>query len=498
MLSLLAATMAGQPVPKSPATESWCASAARPPLVGMYGPDMSAPLLRVRPTGAPMVDGLFAQGLAQEWNFNDRESLRNFQTAADLAPDCAICWWGVARALSSNINRQIMDFVAFNASVERAERALKPTDSQKVRDLVRTIGLLRTPVEHVVPGIMPMGPDAPLIWAGRMAYAEAVCALGEEDADLSALCADATMATSPWNYYENMRLSQGPGPLKSAFEPVLARLLRLTAPAAGPHALAQHLLIHLSEPRTGEYVHAMLGQDAADGLVQRYPGAGHLQHMPAHLYLRTGAYEAGVEASRLAAVANNDYLDRCLCPYVPAHNLYMGIWHALLLGNSAAALELAQVNMAQAAKYDVMPAGANCMRFDGFAGASKRGGWRSLVLTRFGRWAELVKLGHPAPCEAAKGPACTNERYMQLFAHGMAAEATGDVAHAEAIFDELQALAGFSADSGMDMLANPFDFTGTFPVPSLYLPCTFPVPSLCHPFDFTVLRYTSVLELAAR
>ena len=98
----------------------------------------------------PRVAGFMSQGLAQEWNFNQHESGRNFMHATTLEPGCAVCWWGIARSLASNINRQLLKRAEFNAAAENATRAARcdPHAGPKVRALVETIQLLRLPSEQ--------------------------------------------------------------------------------------------------------------------------------------------------------------------------------------------------------------------------------------------------------------------------------------------------------------------------------------------------------------
>ena len=95
---------------------AWCLNPRAPPQIGMYMPLASPRQLTGDSglTGLPLFSplaaaGFFAQGVAQEWNFNQHEALRNFEHVVELSPECAICWWGVARARGSNINRAIHD-----------------------------------------------------------------------------------------------------------------------------------------------------------------------------------------------------------------------------------------------------------------------------------------------------------------------------------------------------------------------------------------------------
>ena len=178
------------------------------------------------------------------------------------------------------------------------------------------------------------------------------------DPDLDILCADALMTTSPWDYYycggggtiesaPPCRMDQGSGTLRA--DMLLARGLlvrHMTNPRDGDqHPLTYHLLIHLTEPSGApEEETKTIGLQAADALMDMSPAAGHLQHMPAHVYMRLGMWSEGIAASEGAAKANQAYLDRCLEPYAHGHNLRMGGWHARMSGQLDLAIHFATLH----------------------------------------------------------------------------------------------------------------------------------------------------------
>ena len=377
----------------------WCEDSQAPPTLGMYGRVISTPLTGVVVSGVDEVDEMFAQGLAQEWNFNQVESRRNMEWVVSRAPNCAVCWWGLGRTHMANINRAA-NLTGVAIAARRAASTLHPSDGPKVQALVSAIQRL----------IVPDEANRSAIAAAQAAYGEAICASSvqsADDPDLGALCADAIMTQSPWAYHVHSRMADGPGPLKPALESIGILLARLNAPSASPHPLAQHLQIHLTEPLTGTLAATRMGQEAADALEGRLTSAGHLQHMPAHLYLRTGRWRDGLAASKAALVADARYLNRCLCPcarpcsssvlpfltyrrlclvhcrYAHSHNIDMGIWHALLLGNEAAAIKLARQHATDAAAYRLQSGGGGVACHSD--GVSTHSAWLSLVHTRFGR-----------------------------------------------------------------------------------------------------------------
>ena len=199
---------------------SFCGEAQPPPSPGMYGVAMSAPLKGLSAGDLPStleVRGLIDQGLAQEWNFNQHESLRNFRRAVELEPECALCWWALARAYGPNTNRGVFDQAMLNGATTRAsDLALSSQPSglpSKLQVLIQTAQAL----------VIPPGANSTVAAAARNAHASVTCSAADKwaddytsgrrwtarDDDLDALCADATMTTSPWDYYGTALMSQG-------------------------------------------------------------------------------------------------------------------------------------------------------------------------------------------------------------------------------------------------------------------------------------------------
>ena len=198
------------------AVMNWCAIPEPPPRVGMYGLPMSAPILSISERERPWtaeVRGLLAQGLAQEWNFNQHEALRNLRHAVELEPTCALCWWALARALGPNINRRVMDQDQLNSALEIALEALPASSvspiASKVAILIQTMQCLR----------IPAGSNRSVVLAARSLHDAMACSAAdqwehdyeaglretERDDDLDTLCADALLTSSAWDYYRQDR-----------------------------------------------------------------------------------------------------------------------------------------------------------------------------------------------------------------------------------------------------------------------------------------------------
>ncbi|MBX7533088.1 tetratricopeptide repeat protein [Qipengyuania sp. 1XM1-15A] len=263
----------------------------------------------------------FDQGIALTYGFNHKAAIRSFREAARLAPDCAMCWWGVALANGPNINAG-MDDAANRDALAALERATE----------------LAANASETERAIIAAQTQRYSFDADRAAldaqYADAMAALADANADnddLQILAAEAAMNTTPWNYWtEGKKAQPRIGKAVERIETVLARNPQ--------HPQASHLLIHLLEngpdPKQAEA--------AADELNRSGPRAlGHLVHMPAHIYYRIGRYGDSIEANIAAARADQAYLASApedalyRYGYYP-HNVHFLLTSAQMVGNMRA------------------------------------------------------------------------------------------------------------------------------------------------------------------
>ncbi|MBX7492225.1 tetratricopeptide repeat protein [Qipengyuania sp. 1NDW9] len=263
----------------------------------------------------------FDQGIALTYGFNHKAAIRSFREAARLAPDCAMCWWGVALANGPNINAG-MDDAANRDALAALERASKlAVDASETERAIIAAQKERYSLEG----------DRPALDAR---YADAMAGLADANAgndDLQILAAEAAMNTTPWNYWTEAKEAQPRiGKAVERIETVLAR--------NPEHPQASHLLIHLLEngpdPKQAEA--------AADELNRSGPRAlGHLVHMPAHIYYRIGRYGDSIEANIAAARADEAYLASApedalyRYGYYP-HNVHFLLTSAQMIGNMQA------------------------------------------------------------------------------------------------------------------------------------------------------------------
>lgn len=335
------------------------------------------------PEGHPDVAALFQAALAHLWGFNNVEALRGFRTAAALAPDCALCHWGIAQSLAPNINYGIEDQAAFNVAVRDAAR------------LAAEQPLLTSKTKHLIASIQSLV-AAPPATGNVSAYAHALCG-NVTDADTAAMCANAAMAATPWNYYEG-EAGGSHFPLKPKLRPIKTMLLDHVRGGDGgtPHAFTIHLLIHLMEPTNAPASFRWQAVEAAQALYSTHgealaPAQGHLTHMPAHLFLRVGRYASGVDTSLRTEANNQRYLSRCLHPYAHGHNLKMLTALARFAGMSAIAMEGARNVTSALAGPELTPAGkVACIDCAGPSSPEA-----VLTLARFARWEEVLSEAVP-------------------------------------------------------------------------------------------------------
>ena len=290
----------------------------------------------IEKAGAPLLNGLgshsftisskvegvqdyFNQGLIMAYAFNHAESIRSFKAAQKLDPNCAICFWGEALALGPNINvtsdgKAIMSPQERLDAFERTNKAMSLIEfaSPKEKDFILTLKSRYN--GDVNSSRVPLD----------IAYAEAMEALSSkypDDTDAASLYAEALMNTMPWNYWAEDG-NPKPDTIKviNTIESVLDK--------DPNHPLAIHLYIHAVEASSDPG----RAEEAADRLADLVPGAGHLVHMPSHIYWRVGRYEDASLANIAAAKVDEEYISQCNAQgFYPAlyypHNVHF-LWAA--------------------------------------------------------------------------------------------------------------------------------------------------------------------------
>ena len=324
-------------------------------------------------TKSPVAQEYFDQGLRLVYGFNHDEAKRAFDEAARLDPDCAMAYWGSALTLGPNYNMQ-MDPEHVKSAYASMKKALALATKVTPAERAYIEALSKRYAE--IPNTDRKALD--------VAYADAMRSVATrfpEDSDALTLFAEAMMDLRPWDLWTKDGTMQ-PG-TKEIIETLRAALTK-----APGNPGANHYYIHAVEMSA----HPEEGLEAALRLPGLVPGAGHLVHMPGHIYMRMGRYGDAALANVPAVAADRKYIATArpsgMYPmmYYP-HNIHF-IWSAsLMAGRSADALKAAK-ELDQAVPLDAIKAMPMLEYFTGT---------NLFALVRFGRWDEVLAAAPPSP-----------------------------------------------------------------------------------------------------
>lgn len=364
-------------------------------------------------TKKPEAQRFFDQGLLLAYGFNHAEAERSFREAARLDPECAICWWGAAWALGTNYNVAMQD-EAVPVAWEHLQHALAlaPKASEKERAYIAALAERYTP-EAV--------PDR-----GRYerAYSDA---MGEvmrrfpDDVDAAVIFAESRMNLIPWDLWT----PEGePRPETAEAIPALESVLERSP----RHPQALHLYVHAMEKVSPERA-----EEAADGLRGLVPGAGHLVHMPSHIYQRVGRYEDSLAVNREADRSDEAYVAQCHAQGIyplayHSHNVHFIFAAAAMSGRSEEAIAAARKLSERHDEHGELMRQPDLLMLQSYYSVPFQ------ALVRFGKWEEI--LAEPQP--EADLP---YTQAMYRYARGIAFVRRGDLAAAEAELAPLSALA---------------------------------------------------------
>ncbi|CUS38684.1 Tetratricopeptide repeat (TPR) protein [Candidatus Nitrospira nitrosa] len=363
-------------------------------------------------TTVPLAQRYFDQGLRLYYAFNHQEAIRSFQEGTRLDPDCAMCYWGIALAYGPNINAP-MDAtngrLAYSAIQQAVQRV--PGVSDREQAMIQALAM-----RYVAE---PSTDRAELDAAYSRAMADVVQRF-TDDFEAKTLYAESLMDLSPWNYWT------AEGNPRPNTELLLSRLEQVLAAEPG-HPGANHFYIHAVEAVQPERALA-----AAERLAGLMPGAGHLVHMPGHIYIRVGRYEDAIKANEHAVHADETYfrdhnpaVGIYVLGYYP-HNYDFLAFAVSMIGREAQAI--AAVDKVAA----LVP--QELLHEPGMAFLQHHQTRKLQMRVRFGRWDELL---------SAEGPAedLLHARAIWLYAHGRALVARGHLKAADATLVQLRAIA---------------------------------------------------------
>jgi tetratricopeptide (TPR) repeat protein len=345
----------------------------------------------------------FDQGMILVYGFNHDEAARSFRRAAELDPRMAMAHWGLALALGPNYNETTIPAERLKAAREAVQKGLQVAAEAKAPEHERAY--LETLAKRFS---ADAGADQKALW---VAYREAAGALMRrypDDADAATLYADATMILNAWRLFTpDGKPAEGTEEVISILEEVLRR--------DPEHIGAHHLYIHAVEAsHTPER-----GLLSADRLAALSPAAGHLVHMPAHIYMRTGDYGRAAESNEWAAKADEEYLKNGGPRGIYSAAYYSHNLHFLAAAYSMQGRYAESVAAARRLERNVEPYLKDLPFFESFLPT------RLVIAARFGRWDDVVS----APEPPASTP-ITNAFWH--WSRGMAAAAAGKTGEAEA------------------------------------------------------------------
>lgn len=364
----------------------------------------------------------FNQGINLSYGFNHAEAMRAFREAARLDPTCAMAYWGQALVLGPNINMPMPPEAEPQAHklIQKAIE-LKRHASSKERDYIDALAKRYS------------GDAKPDRIALDHAYAKAMQSLVKkypDDLDAATLYAEALMDLRPWNYWTRDGVPY-------AETPEIISLLESVMKRNPNHPGACHFYIHAVEAtKSPERAEA-----AADRLFKLMPGAGHMVHMPSHIYFRVGRYADASKANSQASAVDEQYIAQCrsqgIYPlaYYP-HNLHFLYSAASFEGNSELTI-LAAEKVAAAIPHHALK---DFPMLQGFVAIPE------LALARFGKWEQILKLPPP-------GHDTLFLKGIRHYVRGTALAATQRIDEAS---KELESLKGILADKALDDMPASF------------------------------------------
>jgi tetratricopeptide (TPR) repeat protein len=379
-------------------------------------------------TADPRAQLFINQGLNLTYGFNHAEAGRAFAEAARLDPNLAMAYWGQALVLGPNINAA-MDAEAEPRALALIQKAMALRDRAPARE--------RAYIEALSARYTGKPDDRS---AADRAYASAMkqlTAAFPDDLDARTLYAESLMDLRPWGYWtRDGRPYDETREIESTLAAVIAK--------HDTHPGALHLWVHLWES-----VDPKRAEAEADRLVPLMPGAGHMVHMPAHIYQRIGRHADVIRVNQMAARADEDYIAQCraqgLYPlaYYP-HNLHF-IW----MGASASGQKTLAMESARKL--------AGAVPAEALKGAPILQGFLVVpyyAMVRFGEWDQI--LADPGPAHAT-----AFTRGVYSYARAMALIARNRLDEAERALEELRELAvdpsiagqtTFSSNTGRSIL----------------------------------------------
>jgi len=369
------------------------------------------------------------QGMNLTYGFNHAEAGRAFAEAARLDPSCAMAYWGQALVLGPNINA-LMNPEDEARARELSEKAvsLKGGASPRERAYIDALALRYTG-------------KADDRKANDAAFAKAMGDVAKQfvaDLDAKAIYAESLMDLRPWNYWTRdgepyAETTQ----IRAALEQVLAKNPN--------HPGALHYWVHLWEPTdTPERAEA-----EADRLLTVMPGAGHIVHMPAHIYMRVGRHADVVSSNQQAVKADEDYIAQCRAQGLYPLGYYPHNIHFIWMGATATGQKQLALDAAHKVSASIPDEALGTVPIlQGFIVVPY---W---AMVRFGQWSEILADKGPRFDTPFTRGAWRYARAMALTATNRLSEAEMELGQLKVIVEDpaLKAQVTFSSNTGVAIL----------------------------------------------
>jgi len=364
-------------------------------------------------TSSPEAQKLFDRGMALDYGFNHSQAQRCFQRAAEVDPQMAMAYWGIALVLGTNYNLPVdadREKEAY-AAVQKA-LVLSVGGPANERDYIAALAKRYTDAAN---------PDYDSLEAAYHDAMREVYKRYPDDVDAATLFAESGMNLHPWQLYDrDGKPATGTDEIVTVLQSALQR--------EPTHLGANHFYIHAVEAS----MHPETGLPSAQRLAGLAPASGHLVHMPAHIYIRTGDHEASEQANQAAALADEALFDvvhsQGVYPMIYyAHNIHFIAVENAFLGNYAASLAAARKVQAY-----VGPHVKEMDMLDAYYSLPLQ------IMVRFHRWSDITA----SPPPDASFPISSGAWH---FARALAASNTGKLDLART---ELTALRGASPAIG--------------------------------------------------
>jgi tetratricopeptide (TPR) repeat protein len=356
-------------------------------------------------TKNPDAQRFFNQGLTLVYGFNHEEAARSFRRAAELDPTLAMAYWGIALSVGPNINIDI-DPDCERFAYDDAQTALRLSNSQTTsasdRAYVRALTARYTNASN---------PDLQQLSVNYMVAMGDLVKAFPADLDAATLYAESIMDLRPWKLWDNCgKPAHDTDEILRAIASVLNRDAK--------HIGANHYKIHALEASTDPQS-AFTSATLLDSLV---PNAGHLRHMPSHIYARIGRYDLAAASNENAVRVDEPYVRACAASIDAPDCLPIYVGHYYSHNLLFLAVAYGMQGRSQDAQRAAQQAADNALRYikqqpslEHFLPAPL------MMLTRFQRWDDILNV--PAPSD--HNLRITNA--MWHWARGMAYAAKGQL-----------------------------------------------------------------------